>query len=100
MLDSLQMSGSDQNPPTQASLRARKTKPRTTDNKAAPQLGLLFNTPPEPKDPEPKPLPLQRRIWTVRDLVSDVRHHIESNYTDLWVEGEISNLRAAPSGHI
>ncbi len=100
MLDSLQMSGSEQNPPTLASLRARKTKPRTTDNKAAPQLGLLFNTPTEPQKTAPKNLPTERRIWTVRDLVSDVRHRIETNYTDLWVEGEISNLRAAPSGHI
>jgi exodeoxyribonuclease VII large subunit len=92
------MSGSDQNPPTLASLRSRATKPRT---KPAPQQpSLLFTPPEEPKTLEPKPLPLQRRIWTVRDLVSDVRHHIESNYTDLWVEGEISNLRAAPSGHI
>src|ERR1700722_8069184 len=95
------MSGSDQTPPTLASLRARKTKSRTApDNQTAPQLGLLFNTPPESKTPKPKNLSTQRRIWTVRDLVSDVRHQIESNYTDLWVEGEISNLRAAPSGHI
>ena len=95
------MSGSDQNPPTLTSLRARKSKPRPTPkNQTAPQLGLLFNTPPEPRKPAPKTLPTERRIWTVRDLVSDVRHRIESNYTDLWVEGEISNLRAAPSGHL
>jgi exodeoxyribonuclease VII large subunit len=99
------MSGNDQNPPTLASLRRTRTKPRPTpapaeDKQTASQLGLLFNTPPTPKTPEPKPLPLQRRIWTVRDLVSDVRRHVETNYTDLWVEGEISNFRAAPSGHL
>ena len=96
------MSGSDQKPPTLASLRARSTKPRSTPEKA-PQLGLLFNAPPEPKPPakpESEANPLQRRIWTVRDLVSDVRRHIETGYTDLWVEAEISNLRAAPSGHL
>jgi len=32
--------------------------------------------------------------------VSEVRLHVEREYGDLWVEGEISNLRAAPSGHV
>jgi len=41
-----------------------------------------------------------RRIWKVADLVTEVRVHVEREYGDLWVEGEISNLRAAPSGHI
>ena len=42
----------------------------------------------------------RRREWTVGDLVRDVRLHIEDAYNDVWVEGEISNLRAAPSGHM
>jgi len=41
-----------------------------------------------------------RKVWCVADLVSEVRTHIEQAYADLWVRGEISNLRAAPSGHI
>lgn len=53
-------------------------------------MGFLFE---EPKAPA-------RRIWTVRDLVGEVRSHIEREYADLWVEGEISNFRAAPSGHL
>ncbi len=44
--------------------------------------------------------PLERRIWTVRDLVSTVRTHIEREYGDVWVEGEISNFRAHDSGHL
>jgi len=44
--------------------------------------------------------PLERRIWTVRDLVSTVRTHIEREYGDVWVEGEISNFRAQDSGHL
>jgi exodeoxyribonuclease VII large subunit len=44
--------------------------------------------------------PLDRRIWTVRDLVTTVRTHIEREYSDVWVEGEISNLRAHDSGHL
>ncbi len=41
-----------------------------------------------------------RKVWCVADLVSEVRGHIEQAYADLWVRGEISNLRAAPSGHV
>ena len=41
-----------------------------------------------------------RRIWRVTDLVSAVRTTIERSYTDVWVEGEISNFRSAESGHL
>jgi exodeoxyribonuclease VII large subunit len=53
----------------------------------ADQLGFRF-TPPE------------RRVWTVRALVAAVRSHIEREYSDAWVEGEISNFRAPDSGHL
>jgi exodeoxyribonuclease VII large subunit len=55
----------------------------------APQLDLTFN--------EPHPT---RRIWPVRELVSQVRELVEQQYGDVWVEGEISNYRPAPSGHL
>jgi exodeoxyribonuclease VII large subunit len=42
----------------------------------------------------------QRRVWTVHDLVAAVRTHIEREYSDAWVEGEISNFRAPESGHL
>ena len=54
-----------------------------------PQLGLSFD------DPRPT-----RRIWPVRELVSQVRELVEQQYGDVWVEGEISNYRPAPSGHL
>src|SRR5436190_5213484 len=41
-----------------------------------------------------------RRIWRVTDLVSAIRTTIERGYTDVWVEGEISNLRISESGHM
>lgn len=44
--------------------------------------------------------PPGRRIWTVRELVTAVRTHIEREYADAWVEGEISNFRAHDSGHL
>ncbi|HEY6969032.1 MAG TPA: exodeoxyribonuclease VII large subunit [Candidatus Angelobacter sp.] len=42
----------------------------------------------------------QRRVWRVADLVSAVRTTVERGYTDVWVEGEISNFRASESGHL
>ena len=41
-----------------------------------------------------------RSIWTVQALVNNIRGRVEAGYADIWVEGEISNLRSAPSGHI
>jgi exodeoxyribonuclease VII large subunit len=52
-------------------------------------LGLRFD--------EPRPA---RRIWPVRELVAQVRELVEQEYGDVWVEGEISNYRPAPSGHV
>jgi len=44
--------------------------------------------------------PPERRVWRVRDLVASVRTHLEREYCDAWVEGEISNFRAPESGHL
>ncbi len=41
-----------------------------------------------------------RRVWAVRDLIAAVRITLEREYTDVWVEGEISNYRPAESGHL
>jgi len=38
--------------------------------------------------------------WTVRELVAGIRQQMEREYTGIWVAGEISNCRPAPSGHI
>ncbi len=53
----------------------------------ADQMGFNFRAP-------------QRRVWKVRDLVASVRSYIEREYSDAWVEGEISNFRAPDSGHL
>ncbi|HEX6773035.1 MAG TPA: exodeoxyribonuclease VII large subunit [Acidobacteriaceae bacterium] len=44
--------------------------------------------------------PAARRIWTVTRLVAEIRGRMERDYADCWVEGEISNLRSAGSGHL
>ncbi len=73
---------------------------------SAPQLDLLFAPAPVAEIPAPalqnppSTPESQRSIWTVQALVNDVRQRVETRYADLWVEGEISNLRSAPSGHI
>jgi exodeoxyribonuclease VII large subunit len=127
MLDSGNMSESEDRPPTLASLRARRGKSRSTKGTSSPvstpsQADLLFISVEQSIDypAEPAPLPSAphktsksapaiappaaqpeiRRTWTVRSLVTDLRQHVETTYTDIWVEGEISNCRPAPSGHI
>ncbi len=42
----------------------------------------------------------EKRVWTVRGIVADVRGRIEGGYGEVWVEGEISNCRPAASGHL
>jgi exodeoxyribonuclease VII large subunit len=61
----------------------------TPHDPIAPQLDLTFE----------EPL-LTRRIWPVRELVAQISELVEQEFGDVWVEGEISNLRPAPSGHL
>jgi exodeoxyribonuclease VII large subunit len=41
-----------------------------------------------------------RYILTVSELTQEVKDILEMKFPDIWVEGEISNLRIPPSGHI
>jgi exodeoxyribonuclease VII large subunit len=43
---------------------------------------------------------LERRILTVSQLTSEIKDILESTFDEVWVEGEISNLRRPPSGHL
>src|SRR6202011_6318744 len=42
----------------------------------------------------------ERRVCTVSELTGKIRDLLARNFTDIWVEGEISNCREAQSGHI
>jgi exodeoxyribonuclease VII large subunit len=53
----------------------------------ADQMGFSFRAP-------------DRRVWGVRELVAAARTSLEREYSDIWVEGEISNLRVHDSGHL
>jgi len=41
----------------------------------------------------------ERRPLSVSELTSQVRGALENRFTSVWVEGEISNFKAAASGH-
>src|SRR5215813_15419324 len=41
----------------------------------------------------------ERRIYTVSDLTARIRELLAKNFTDVTVQGEISNCRGATSGH-
>jgi exodeoxyribonuclease VII large subunit len=128
------MSEREDNPPTLASLRARRGKVRSGKRVAPPPLGdagslfdaEIFSVALETRAvvdstqflvaaredatagaetkgyarPVKRAAATERRIWSVRALVTDIRQHVETSYNDLWVEGEISNCRPAASGHI
>jgi len=49
--------------------------------------------------PAAAPRPAPRRGLTVTQLTERIRGALETEFFDVWVEGEVSNLRAAASGH-
>jgi exodeoxyribonuclease VII large subunit len=63
----------------------------------------LFDSPFEEPEPEPlepeRPAP-RRRILTVSELTGKVRMLLEDRFTDVWVEGELSNCRVWNTGHM
>lgn len=73
------------NPSSKKSPQAEPSSP--------PQLDFLFPVPAHPSSPA-------RSIWQVWELVAEIRSHVEKQYRDVRVEGEISNLRQAASGHL
>jgi exodeoxyribonuclease VII large subunit len=46
------------------------------------------------------PLMPRRTIWSVSDLTGRIRDLLAGEFTDVFVEGEVSNARAAQSGHL
>ena len=74
------------------------------------QFGLLFNAPEpavEAEAPQQSSAPAphlapapaaERKLWSVAELVGVLRGRLEREYSDVWVEGEISNAKLASSG--
>jgi exodeoxyribonuclease VII large subunit len=42
----------------------------------------------------------QRRIYSVSELSSEIRDLLERRFTDVWVEGELSNYQTSTAGHL
>ena len=42
----------------------------------------------------------ERKIYTVSELTEKIREILEKEYPSVWIQGEISNFRSAPSGHL
>ncbi len=40
------------------------------------------------------------RVYTVTQLTCEIKELLETGFSSLWLEGEISNFRAYPSGHL
>ena len=87
--------------------RTRST-PARTQLAASASVQLAFHlVPPEAVVPQPEPTPTpaptprEPILYTVRQLIAELRGHLESAYTGILnVEGEISNCRPAGSGHL
>jgi exodeoxyribonuclease VII large subunit len=68
---------------------------------SSPQLDLLFDASARAEEPAAAPRRGRSgRTWLVRELVSEARKLVEEEFSDVWVEGEISNFRPASSGHL
>jgi len=78
--------------------RAAKPKPKeSAEPKPKAPVTLDLTAPPEP-DPEP-PAPKEPVVLSVSQLTRSIRDLIEDQVGEVWVEGEISNLRKQSSGH-
>jgi exodeoxyribonuclease VII large subunit len=43
---------------------------------------------------------MERRILTVSELTAGIKGLLETAFDEVWVQGEVSNVRRPPSGHI
>jgi exodeoxyribonuclease VII large subunit len=58
----------------------------------------LFSQPFE--DDRDLPSPVERRVVTVSQVTGAIRGLLESSFSDLWIEGELSNCRQWNTGHL
>lgn len=42
----------------------------------------------------------QRKVYTVSEISAEIRDMVERRFLDIWIEGEISNLKASTAGHL
>jgi len=78
----------DDEPASAAEGRSGETSPKLAHQGRASEGG-----------PAPAPA-FQRQVLTVSELSASIRGLLESEFTNVWVEGEISNARVWNSGHL
>jgi exodeoxyribonuclease VII large subunit len=62
-------------------------------------FGLPFETP-SPEDEPAEEAEPSRRVWTVTSLTAAIRDLLETRFSDVWLEGELSNCRPWHTGHL
>jgi exodeoxyribonuclease VII large subunit len=65
-----------------------------TDRPSSDQVELDFDA------PQPKNGPSSPKVYQVAEIVRLAARKLEAGFGDIWVEGEVSNLRTSPSGHV
>src|SRR4249920_2875771 len=61
-------------------------------------MSSLFDLPLD--EPEPPATTKRRVVFSVSNLTAGIRGLLETEYADVWVEGEISNCRLWNTGHL
>jgi exodeoxyribonuclease VII large subunit len=104
-IDSIEVAPDDPIPSFLSLQQKRKPRKSPARANATPQLSFDLAAPEpapqKPAIPAPRPPAREAILYTVRQLIAEIRQHVEGAYTgSLNVEGEISNCRPAASGHI
>lgn len=49
--------------------------------------------------PQTEKLKMTRQVYSVSEITKDIKLILENTFSEVWVEGEVSNFKAYPSGH-
>jgi len=73
-------------------------------------VSTLFDLPFEEPEPSPEPTPEARppapvsapvrQVLTVSELTANLREVLEATFSEIWVEGELSNAKVWTTGHL
>jgi len=51
------------------------------------------------EEEQPEPAPEEPRVLSVSEAVTQAKRALENRFPEIWIQGEVSNLTAASSGH-
>jgi exodeoxyribonuclease VII large subunit len=92
---------SDESIPSFLSLQPRRPARKPASTSRQPTLPQLSFPLAPPAAPTTRPAAREPIVYSVRQLIAEIRQHVEGAYSGLLsVEGEISNCRPAASGHV